>query len=119
MEKDCSNVKTIKDVNDLWEYEDKRALGLGDSSKVSCGQSLLGSGYSELKDKYDKYYSDYDESEIAKAMCECCNELKEGRDLRAALGYDEWEAFYACMEKKGYKKMTEAARLLKTLNKKL
>jgi hypothetical protein len=98
MTKDCSKVKTIEDVTDLWEYEDTNGGGKNDGKWVSCGQDGSASGYNELKDKYTKYYSTYSEEAVAKAMCQCCNELKKKKTNIT------WSDFYECMEDKGYKK---------------
>jgi hypothetical protein len=97
MAKDCSEVKTIQDVNDLWNYKDEVGQGKTDASRVSCGQDKE-SGYNELKDKYKKYYSKYSEKDVAQAMCECCKELKKTKSN------PNWDDFYASMKNKGFSK---------------
>lgn len=92
---ECSNVKSIQDVNDLWNYKDETGQGKMDAKLVSCGQDKE-SGYNELKDKYNKYYSQYSEESVAKAMCECCKELKKSKTN------PNWNDFYTCMEEKGF-----------------
>jgi hypothetical protein len=100
--KDCLSVNTIKDVNDLWSYTDPGNTGNNDRKWVSCGQDEETSGYSELKDKFERYYekNGYSENEIAKAMCECCKELK-GNIPQTKI---TWDAFYNCMKEKGFDK---------------
>ena len=90
---DCSKVQSIQDVNDQYDYVDTTGGGHGDRTKVSCGQDKK-SGYNELKDKFRKYYQDYSEKFVARAMCKCCKETS-GKS---------WQEFYDCMKKKNYQK---------------
>lgn len=96
-EKNCDGLETIEEVTDQWDYVDTNPGGSSDSDKVSCGQDVESSGYNELKDKFNKYYTGYDESDVAEAMCECCKE--KGSDSSYS-----WDDFYECMEEKGFKK---------------
>ena len=100
---DCNDMKTIEEVTAHWSYLD--AIGLGDSDNrlVACGQDTDSNGYNELKDKYNKYYSNYPEADVAKAMCECCKEKNSAGLARYASG-TQWEQFYACMKSKGFVK---------------
>ncbi|WP_345972798.1 hypothetical protein [Sulfurimonas diazotrophicus] len=91
--KDCSNVSSIQDVNDQYDYKDTHGGGRGDSTKVSCGQDKT-SGYNELKDKFNKYFYQYLEKFVARAMCKCCKETS-GKS---------WQEFYDCMKNEGYNK---------------
>ena len=93
----CLDVKSIQDVNDLWDYKDEIGQGKTDGKRVSCGQDKE-SGYNELKDKYDKYYSKYSEEDVAKVMCECCKKLKKLKTN------PNWDDFYDCMKSKGFTK---------------
>lgn len=86
------NIENIQDVNDFFDYLDEIGFEKGDNQKISCGRK---NGFNELKYKYKKYYSRYKESDIAKAMCECCIKNKYHRS---------WDYFYLCLEKKGFKK---------------
>lgn len=89
--KNCSNVSTIQDVNNQYNYTDTHSGGLGDWNKVSCGQK---NGYNELYDKYIRHYSGKPQDEVAKAMCKCC-ETTSGKS---------WDDFYDCMAKQGFTK---------------
>ena len=91
--KDCSKVSTIKDVNDLWDYKDEHGGGKHDAKWVSCGQDVENSGYSELKDKFDKYFDGVaKEKWMGKLMCQCCNELKPTGTEKVS-----WKDFYKCL----------------------
>lgn len=78
----CENIKTIKDINDQYTYEDKTPNGKRDHSLVSCGQE---GSYNELKYIYEnilKRYCDlgaFTKDEALEAMCETCSELESPR----------------------------------------
>jgi hypothetical protein len=103
MPTNCNDVNTIEDVTEKWSYLDALGLGDRDNQLVACGQDTDSNGYNELKDKYEKYYSHYPEKDIAKAMCECCQEKNAG-GLARYLSGNQWEQFYKCLEFKGYTK---------------
>lgn len=100
---ECINMKTIENVTAHWNYLDSIGLGDRDNKLVACGQDTDSNGYNELKDKYDKYYSQYAESDVAKAMCECCEE-KNSLGLASYGSGSQWAQFYKCMELKGFNK---------------
>jgi hypothetical protein len=89
---ECSEVSSIQDVNNQYDYTDTHSGGRGDSSKVSCGQN---DSYNELRDKYNKHYSGAQEEDIAEAMCKCCK-TTSGKT---------WDEFYKCMENEGFNKL--------------
>jgi hypothetical protein len=95
-EKACSKVKTIEDVTNLWDYDDENGKGSGDAEQVSCGQDKKSSGYSELQDKFDKYFDGIaKEKWISKLMCQCCKKLKPTGKEKVS-----WLKFYKCLESK-------------------
>ncbi len=96
MSKDCSKVKTIEEVTELWEHEDKVGGGQNDSKWVSCGQDGSTSGYSELKKNFDRNFKGItNESWMAKLMCQCCKKLKPTGKEKVT-----WLEFYKCLESK-------------------
>jgi len=99
----CKDMKTIEDVTSSWSYLDAVGLGDNDNRLVACGQDTDSNGYNELKDKYNKYYSHYLETDVAKAMCECCKE-KNSKGLARYASGDQWNQFYECMKSKGFNK---------------
>lgn len=74
--------KTIQEINDQYDYEDKKSGGSTDSSLVSCGQCT---GYNELKYIYDEKLkpfidnSKFTKQEAITALEETCSELKNPR----------------------------------------
>ena len=76
-------VTTIKEINDQYSYEDKKAGGSKDSSLVSCGQCT---GYNELQYIYDEKLKPFiDQSKFTKqdaitALEKTCKELANPRD---------------------------------------
>ncbi|MCK5294887.1 MAG: hypothetical protein KAJ49_09560 [Arcobacteraceae bacterium] len=100
---ECKDIKTIEDVTAHWSYLDAIGLGDRDNRLVACGQDTDSNGYNELKDKYTKYYSQYAEADVAKAMCACCKEKNSSGLAHYASG-SQWEQFYKCMENKGFLK---------------
>ena len=90
---DCSKVKKISDVTNQVDYVDDNAGGKNDSKLVSCGQD---DSYNELRDKYNKHFSDISSEElIAQIMCKCCKELKPTGKEKVT-----WLEFYKCMKSK-------------------
>jgi hypothetical protein len=81
--KTCTNVNTIKKINDQYDYKDEHPYGEGDSLEVSCGQA---NGYNELQYIYDEklYLSiilgDITEDKAIKALCEACKNLPNPRN---------------------------------------
>ncbi len=99
---ECKDIKTIEDVTSYWNYLDKIGLGNNDNNLVACGQDVNSNGYNELKDKYKKYYSHYQETSVAKAMCECCKEKNSRGLAKYGTSDDQWNHFYECMKSKGF-----------------
>lgn len=97
------DIHTIEDVTGYWKYLDAIGLGDGDNRLVACGQDTDSNGYNELKDKYNKYYSHYSETDVARAMYECCKE-KNARGLARYATGAQWEQFYECLKTKGFNK---------------
>lgn len=90
---DCSKVKKISDVTNQVDYVDDNAGGKNDSKLVSCGQD---DSYNELRDKYNKHFSDISSEElIAQIMCKCCKSLKPTGKEKVT-----WLEFYECMKSK-------------------
>lgn len=104
MEIKCEDIQSIEDFHKkLAKWNDYHGGGKGDSSKVSCKQ--VGKNYDELMDKFTKHYEkNYTEKQVVQAMCRCCKEklLTKKPDKFAKLflseAYDEWDAFYECMD---------------------
>lgn len=78
----CFDVKTIKNINDQYDYKDEVPQGKGDALKVSCGQS---NNYNELQYIYDEKLNipiilgHITEDEAMKALCEACKTLPNPR----------------------------------------
>lgn len=79
----CENIETIKDINDLYDYQDNNPGGIADSRLVSCGQT---EGYNELayiyNNKLEKHVKsgDITEEDAIKALCETCQEMTSPRN---------------------------------------
>ncbi|WP_300671543.1 hypothetical protein [Desulfoluna sp.] len=81
----CVGIKSIKDINDQYDYKDEKPKGDGDSPVVACGQN---DSYNELQNIYDNKLASFvssqriTEKEAIHALCEACRELKNprGRD---------------------------------------
>lgn len=75
--------KSIKDINDLYDYKDEHPQGKKDSQFVACGQC---NGYNELQYIYDEKLEPHiskgiiKKAEAIKALSECCAELKSLRN---------------------------------------
>lgn len=75
--------KSIKDINDLYDYKDEHPQGKKDSQFVACGQC---NGYNELQYIYDEKLESHiskgtiNKAEAIKALSECCAELKNPRN---------------------------------------
>ncbi len=84
---DCEQVSEIKDINDMFDYEDKNPQGTSDRSKMSCGQD---NGYNELEYFYENNVStlkskfNLNEKQILKIMCECCQKIPHYRRTHEA-----------------------------------
>lgn len=93
MEKAMSKSKTIKDINDKYDYDDERPKGMGDSPKVACGQDGT---YNELQYIYDTYLqAEINDGTITKqeaidALDSACSKLSNPRARKG---------FYAHLEK--------------------
>lgn len=74
--------KSIKDVNDLYDYKDEHPQGKKDSQFVACGQC---NGYNELQYIYDEKLEHHISRGVItrdaaiRALSECCAELKSPR----------------------------------------
>lgn len=97
-------IKTIEEMQNLLggTYIDKKKDPT-DGTRVSCLQDEK-SGYSELEDKFNEYYSEYPEHVVAKAMAIFCLQKKE--ILKDCTKKDQWECFYDYMDTLGIKKVT-------------
>lgn len=81
--KNCNDVNSIQDINNQYNYEDKKGLGLSGDSEwdlLSCGQDGKVSGYNELQRFYDehipeKYKGLALNKVVLKVLCECCKEI--------------------------------------------
>lgn len=77
----CAGVNTIKDINDKFDYEDKRGGGgTREWDLISCGQDGSTNGYNELEHFYNTYLANKIEglaqqSVAMNALCECCHEI--------------------------------------------
>ncbi len=77
--------KSIKDINDKYDYEDDHPQGEGDSPKVSCGQN---GSYNELSYIYKTYLAPkVAEYKISKqqaidALDSACSSLENPRDRK-------------------------------------
>lgn len=75
--------KSIKDINDLYDYKDEHPQGKKDSIFVACGQC---NEYNELQYIYDEKLEPHiskgiiKKDEAIKALSECCAELKNPRN---------------------------------------
>lgn len=79
---ECSDVKTIQDINVQFDYEDGHPHGVGDSPQVACGQS---GSYNELQYIYDTYLKKFvdsgsiTEQQAIQALCSACHDLSNPR----------------------------------------
>lgn len=79
----ASSQKSIKDINDLYDYKDEHPQGKKDSLFVACGQC---NGYNELQYIYNEKLESHiskgiiKKDEAIKALSECCAELKNPRN---------------------------------------
>lgn len=75
-------LKSIKDINNLYDYENERPQGKKDSHFVACGQC---EGRNELQRIYDEKLAHHiskgiiTEADAIRALSECCAELKPPR----------------------------------------
>jgi len=90
MNLDCSNIQTIKDISNQVENLNKSKDKKSDKQWVSCGQD---NDYSELYNKYEKHFEEFDEKIIANLMCVCCKKLKSNGKEKVT-----WLEFYECMK---------------------
>ena len=74
----CDKVRTITDINKLYNYDDEKPNGPNDREYVACGQK---GNYNELQNIYDEKLKPYiergniTEEEVIKALCEVCEEM--------------------------------------------
>lgn len=78
----CQNVRSIKDINDKFDYVDEKPKGEGDSPLVACGQS---ESYNELQYIYDTKLEKHvrrgaiTEQQALSALCSACFDLPNPR----------------------------------------
>ena len=96
--KDCNSVKSIKDINDQYIYEDKKGGGASlEWDLISCGSDGFTNGYNELQRFYDNHIHDKYKglalnNITMKALCKCCKELSHKNRTH--------ESFKKCVGKK-------------------
>lgn len=83
--KKCSDVESIEDINNQFDYIDERPNGPGDNPKVACGQD---NGYNELEYIFTEYLEPFIEAgeitnqQALDALCYACHELPNPRDRK-------------------------------------
>lgn len=78
-------VRSIKEINDKYDYDDEYPQGKGDSEQVACGQNGT---YNELQYIYDKYLKpeigkkNITKQEAIDALDSACSSLSNPRDRK-------------------------------------
>jgi len=88
----CTGIKRVEDITSQCKYEDENWKDGIEWLLVPCCQEK---GAAKLKAKllkFKKEFPDKSESEILKALCRCCNELKPNERT--------YEKFNKCVREK-------------------
>lgn len=82
-EEKCSEIQSIQDINDKFDYEDEIPNGEGDPELVACGQD---GNYNELQYIYEKKLAKHvtsgeiTQQDALDALCLACHELETPRN---------------------------------------
>ena len=97
---ECKNVKNLKDIQGEGIEDTSNKNKPRDRKLVSC---LQRGDYNELKDKIDKYYSDYKEDEeFYQAICKFCKKKSDKKFLYSLNGNTKWKKLYDYLYNKGF-----------------